>query len=344
MWHSCRFLFQRIQTVSAVDPDEPLGGHRFFFGLAQEAVGKANFSVRDNKGNTLSADTCGHQSNLIFKVPIRHLPPLQLNHIQCCTAHDVIYTFSSHCAESTFTDQMKFWLHWSIQVIDCCTVTGYPVVFRQHGVDPDPQEQLQQSAEERLPRARGHFRRRLSHAKQHQHADHQSVHLRPRGQHEAVQRRGADGAGGAQHRSPGGHFALCHHPAQWVQTAGGHHTCSSILFFSFNFNWWGGQTEDLIWALSWSPAWEQTFIANRLSQVLKRQFCISLLNVIHGFLWADNSAGDHSWHVDLIWTAKWRRCLSWGKDTVLYYNLQLCALASQRQSLLSRHHFLVRLY
>lgn len=50
------FLFQRIQTVSASDPDEPLGGHRFFFSLAQEAAGKANFSVRDNKGDTLSAD------------------------------------------------------------------------------------------------------------------------------------------------------------------------------------------------------------------------------------------------------------------------------------------------
>ncbi|MEQ2160804.1 hypothetical protein GOODEAATRI_003136 [Goodea atripinnis] len=43
---------QRIQTVRAMDPDEPLGGHRFIFSLAPEAVGKANFSVRDNKDNT----------------------------------------------------------------------------------------------------------------------------------------------------------------------------------------------------------------------------------------------------------------------------------------------------
>ncbi|KAM6977296.1 cadherin-10-like [Aplochiton taeniatus] len=43
---------QRIQTVSATDPDEPIGGHRFFFSLAQEASVKANFSVRDNKDNT----------------------------------------------------------------------------------------------------------------------------------------------------------------------------------------------------------------------------------------------------------------------------------------------------
>ncbi|XP_068455441.1 cadherin-6-like [Clinocottus analis] len=43
---------QRIQTVSATDPDTPVGGHRFFFSLAQDAAGKANFSVRDNKDNT----------------------------------------------------------------------------------------------------------------------------------------------------------------------------------------------------------------------------------------------------------------------------------------------------
>lgn len=47
------FSLQVIETVSAADPDAPLGGHRFFFNLAQEAAGKANFSVRDNKGNTL---------------------------------------------------------------------------------------------------------------------------------------------------------------------------------------------------------------------------------------------------------------------------------------------------
>ena len=36
--------------MSASDPDNPIGGHRFVFSLAPEASGKANFSVRDNKG------------------------------------------------------------------------------------------------------------------------------------------------------------------------------------------------------------------------------------------------------------------------------------------------------
>lgn len=61
--------------MSATDPDEPLGGHRFFFSLAQEAAGKANFSVRDNKGNSLSAEARGHHINftLLYNAPIRHL-------------------------------------------------------------------------------------------------------------------------------------------------------------------------------------------------------------------------------------------------------------------------------
>lgn len=41
---------QKIQTITAVDRDEPSGGHRFFFKLAPESSVKANFSVRDYGG------------------------------------------------------------------------------------------------------------------------------------------------------------------------------------------------------------------------------------------------------------------------------------------------------
>jgi len=41
---------QVIQTVSAVDKDEPLSGHRFYFALAAAVVGNLNFTLRDNKG------------------------------------------------------------------------------------------------------------------------------------------------------------------------------------------------------------------------------------------------------------------------------------------------------
>lgn len=117
--------------MSATDPDEPIGGHRFIFSLAPEAAGKANFSVRDNKGTVL--------------------------------VHLAVHSFSHDSA------------------VNGCSV------IRQHGLDSDPEEQLQQPAEERLPRSCGHFRRRASRTEQHQHAHHPSVHLRPRGQHEAVQ-------------------------------------------------------------------------------------------------------------------------------------------------------------
>ncbi|XP_061878155.1 cadherin-22-like [Entelurus aequoreus] len=38
-----------IQTVSAVDDDEPQSGHRFYFALDADVAGKQNFTLRDNK-------------------------------------------------------------------------------------------------------------------------------------------------------------------------------------------------------------------------------------------------------------------------------------------------------
>ncbi|XP_052398429.1 cadherin-7 [Carassius gibelio] len=48
---------QVIQTISAVDKDEPLSGHRFYFSLAISASNDNNFTLRDNKDNTASVLT-----------------------------------------------------------------------------------------------------------------------------------------------------------------------------------------------------------------------------------------------------------------------------------------------
>ncbi|XP_040023569.1 cadherin-7 [Gasterosteus aculeatus] len=48
---------QVIQTISAVDKDEPPSGHRFYFALAAPAAGNLNFTLRDNKDNTASVLT-----------------------------------------------------------------------------------------------------------------------------------------------------------------------------------------------------------------------------------------------------------------------------------------------
>ncbi|RXM33333.1 Cadherin-7, partial [Acipenser ruthenus] len=40
---------QVIQTISAVDKDEPPNGHRFYFALTPEAASNLNFTLRDNK-------------------------------------------------------------------------------------------------------------------------------------------------------------------------------------------------------------------------------------------------------------------------------------------------------
>lgn len=36
--------------MSAVDADDPVGGHKFFFSLAMEGAYRGNFTVKDNGG------------------------------------------------------------------------------------------------------------------------------------------------------------------------------------------------------------------------------------------------------------------------------------------------------
>lgn len=44
------FASQIIQTLSAVDRDEPENGHHFLFSLTAEAAGNLSFTLRDNGG------------------------------------------------------------------------------------------------------------------------------------------------------------------------------------------------------------------------------------------------------------------------------------------------------
>uniref|UniRef100_A0A3Q1HJU1 Cadherin-12 n=1 Tax=Anabas testudineus TaxID=64144 RepID=A0A3Q1HJU1_ANATE len=65
---------QLIQTVSAVDADDPMLGHKFFFSLAPDGTHRSNFTVRDNGDNTASILTRRasysrlHQS--VYLVPV----------------------------------------------------------------------------------------------------------------------------------------------------------------------------------------------------------------------------------------------------------------------------------
>lgn len=44
---------QVIQSLSGVDKDEPLSGHRFHFSLDASVAGNPNFTLRDNKGSSV---------------------------------------------------------------------------------------------------------------------------------------------------------------------------------------------------------------------------------------------------------------------------------------------------
>lgn len=47
----CSCIVQLIQTVSAIDRDDPQEGQHFYYSLAPEAANNPNFTLRDNQGN-----------------------------------------------------------------------------------------------------------------------------------------------------------------------------------------------------------------------------------------------------------------------------------------------------
>uniref|UniRef100_A0A8C6PBM3 Cadherin-20 n=1 Tax=Nothobranchius furzeri TaxID=105023 RepID=A0A8C6PBM3_NOTFU len=65
---------QLIQTVTAVDPDDPLGGQHFYYSLAPEAANNPNFTLRDNQDNTAWILTrrggWSQQDQTVFYLPV----------------------------------------------------------------------------------------------------------------------------------------------------------------------------------------------------------------------------------------------------------------------------------
>ncbi|XP_074843610.1 cadherin-19-like [Carettochelys insculpta] len=65
---------QLIQTISAVDKDDSVEGHHFYFSLAQEAANNSNFTVRDNQDNTAGIFTAkngfSRQEQFAFSLPV----------------------------------------------------------------------------------------------------------------------------------------------------------------------------------------------------------------------------------------------------------------------------------
>nr|XP_046264197.1 cadherin-7-like [Scatophagus argus] len=68
---------QIIQTVSAVDRDEPENGHHFLFSLTTEAAGNVSFTLRDNKDNTASILT--RRGGFLQQVQLVHFLPVVIS-------------------------------------------------------------------------------------------------------------------------------------------------------------------------------------------------------------------------------------------------------------------------
>ncbi|KAG9356126.1 hypothetical protein JZ751_000970 [Albula glossodonta] len=61
---------QKIQTVSAVDADNPANGHRFYFSLASDSPTKANFSVHNTAGILTRRGGFSRLQQSIYLVPV----------------------------------------------------------------------------------------------------------------------------------------------------------------------------------------------------------------------------------------------------------------------------------
>uniref|UniRef100_A0A8C7CT07 Cadherin 7 n=1 Tax=Oncorhynchus kisutch TaxID=8019 RepID=A0A8C7CT07_ONCKI len=65
---------QVIQTISAVDKDEPPSGHRFYFALPPSVASNSNFTLRDNKDNTASIVTkrggFRRREQVLYRLPV----------------------------------------------------------------------------------------------------------------------------------------------------------------------------------------------------------------------------------------------------------------------------------
>lgn len=48
------FILQVIQTVSAMDKDDPKNGHYFLYSLLPEMVNNPNFTIKKNEGKYIS--------------------------------------------------------------------------------------------------------------------------------------------------------------------------------------------------------------------------------------------------------------------------------------------------
>ncbi|XP_076601796.1 cadherin-7-like [Chaetodon auriga] len=68
---------QIIETLSAVDRDEPENGHHFLFSLSTEAAGNPNFTLRDNKDNTASILT--RHSGFLQRDQLVHFLPVVIS-------------------------------------------------------------------------------------------------------------------------------------------------------------------------------------------------------------------------------------------------------------------------
>ncbi|NWY05043.1 CAD19 protein, partial [Nothoprocta ornata] len=125
------FSGQLIQNISAVDKDDSIEGHHFFFSLAQEATNNSHFTVKDNQDNTAGIFTAqngfSRQEQLFFYLPILILdngtPPLTSTNtltITVCDCDTEVNIF--FCRYGTFLYSLGLSTEALVAVLACILI------------------------------------------------------------------------------------------------------------------------------------------------------------------------------------------------------------------------------
>ncbi|NXY30600.1 CAD19 protein, partial [Pomatorhinus ruficollis] len=122
---------QQIQSISAVDQDDSVEGHRFYFSLAQEDTNSSHFTVKDNQDNTAGIFTgksgFRREEQFYFYLPIliqdNGTPPLTSTNtltVTVCDCDTEVNTF--YCRYGAFMYSLGLSTEALVAVLACILI------------------------------------------------------------------------------------------------------------------------------------------------------------------------------------------------------------------------------
>ncbi|XP_067393582.1 cadherin-19 [Emydura macquarii macquarii] len=152
---------QLIQTISAVDKDDSVEGHHFYFSLSQEATNNSNFTVRDNQDNTAGILTAkndfNRQEQISFYLPVLIVdngsPPLSSTNTLTVSVCDCDTEASPQsCRFGAFMFSMGLSIEALVAVLACILIILVFILAilvlrqqRKHSLFPEKAEEFRET-------------------------------------------------------------------------------------------------------------------------------------------------------------------------------------------------------